>query len=1697
MIRKASRIVAWILGILVGIFLILWLLLQIPAVQNMVVNTVTQNLSKTLNTRVSIDYVTLKFFKTVALEGIYVEDQQQDTLLYAKEVRVNIGLLDLLRSEIHLNQIGLQGAKINLHRPEQDTTFNYQFLIDAFASDTPDTTTSPSAWTFGIDDIVIQQTDFRMQDVYAGTDLVVNIGDFETEIDDLQLDTLALAVSQISLTDSKVAYRIFKAPPPADTTESTAPLTFPDLGMPLTVDALQLANNTFIFHDRTAEPTPDAFDFSHMNLQNIAIGVKDFEWQNDRIAGNIQNIAFQDHSGFELTSFVAAVTFTPQQIDVQNFTIETPKSSIQNNTTLTYANFAELAEFTSDIQVQLSFENSQLAFQDLGYFAPSITETEQLNTELSRTINLTGTVNGTLANLENILLNLSVGNALRVRASGSMQNVTKPEQLRYNLSLRELSTSYDDLKRLTKNVELPGGLDSLGRFKLSGRFRGDLNTLNGQNVQLTTESYTALRGDLKLENLTQPDSLHFYLNVQELRSQAADLEGFVEGGLPPEVDSLGQIRYRGEASGTTQEFVLTGELLTDAGTAIMDVFIGFNKEFTDAEYEGEVDLRDFELDRVLADTSLGPVTLAIAGAGRGLNLDSLRANLEGVIVSAEYQNYIYKNIRLDGEFNQREFIGNASMEDPNLQFAFQGDVDLNDSIPIFQFTANIDTVNLQQLNIYPSPLSLSGKIVADLSGNTVDNLDGRANIQNFAISNQTTAYQTDTITLRAFEQDTGRTVALRSDFLNASLRGDFKSAELPNLVQNFINDYFPIDQLISPKDQPEDLALEPKPSPPVADQNFEFSIQLNNPVPLLNIFVPDLNRLDTAFLVGNLDSKNRSLKIRAGIPDLEYQSIVVENIALDAEGTPQRLRSEIRMEDLQLSDSLQFASALTTLQLGNDSLSLAFSANRKIMTTDTSEQMLAFGGTTTQEGENYRFVWDEKFVLNNNDWQIPANNEILYRSNFLDINNFALSYEEQELAINSTEETVTQDFAPLKVAFSNFELAELFQLGGFSPDTYKGKINGEVVLRQIKTNLNYLVDLQVNDILLYNEPLGDLMVEAEQPSQTSAIVIDSRLSGPNNDASVSGTYALADNSFDLTADLERLELRIADPFSQGLLEESEGIISGNFTLDGSTDTPAINGNLMLDAISTTVGLTKVRYHLPQQEEVRITSNVVEFGEIVLEDSNNNPATLSGVIRHENFANIDMDLNFNTDRFQVLNTTVEDEDLYYGTVVTSGDVDIQGSPTLPRIDVQARTLLPTQVFVQPLTVEEATTRQEDYVIFDNPATYAEDTSREQQVAYRIDRSGISLSLNLEVTSDAELQIIIDPATGDKLVARGNSELTVEMDPSGEIGIVGNYRIVDGQYTFNYQGLTKRNFEIREGSRLEFVGDPYDTRFNVTAIYTTRTPTYELIRNQVTALSDQQVRQSKNRTPVNVVLNMRGDLNAPEISFDIQLPEAEGSPVTSVVQQSLVRLRDNPTELNKQVFGLLLFNSFFSEEQSGGSLADAGSSIYLSSVSNLVSNQLNRLAEKYVQGVDINVGVESYQSDYALEDSGNTITEVQLGLSKQLFNDRLTVQVGGNVNVNSENALLVEGANFSSIAGNFVLEYRLTESGNYRLRVFRKENYDALNQSNVARTGVSFFFKKSFQNKKNRKRKEQPDKTKDAADSDAVRSGEQSQTIQREN
>jgi len=199
-------------------------------------------------------------------------------------------------------------------------------------------------------------------------------------------------------------------------------------------------------------------------------------------------------------------------------------------------------------------------------------------------------------------------------------------------------------------------------------------------------------------------------------------------------------------------------------------------------------------------------------------------------------------------------------------------------------------------------------------------------------------------------------------------------------------------------------------------------------------------------------------------------------------------------------------------------------------------------------------------------------------------------------------------------------------------------------------------------------------------------------------------------------------------------------------------------------------------------------------------------------------------------------------------------------------------------------------------------------------------------------------------------------------------------------------------------------------------------------------------------------MRGRLLKPEIGFRIDIPEAQRGALGGTIHAKLMQVNAEESELNKQVFALLMLGRFVpSDPLSMAGDGNGLTGIARSSVSSLLAAQLNRLTKKFVTAVDVNVGIESGQ-DYSTGTAENR-TQLQLALSKSLFDERVTVQVGGNVDLEGRRS---QQNSLNSFSGDIKVGYKLTEDGRWQLLVFRQQAYEGVIEGDLTETGVGVVF-----------------------------------------
>lgn len=1655
--KKTAKIAGYTLLVLVGLLAILLITLRIPAVQTYVANKATAMVAEKTGGRIRVAQVRINFLDNVLLKGLYVEEPDGDTLLYAGRLEVDISLWRLLKQQVYIDLVEITDATARITQSTETGDFNFQYIIDAFSDSTKPVDTTTSNWQISANRAYLSNVDFGLD--IDGLKLASHFGILEVTLDELDLNNQRIAGEDIDLLDSYVYLTLTGTNDTslidtvATTADSALYFPLPDIGWAFTLDEMNL-QRVHIKLDQAQQPRlAKGFDYNHLDLQDINIALSDFSWEQNYLTLNIDGISLKSAEGTVVQNLSGYIEATDKMLTVNDLKLQTAGIDVDWDAKINYNSFNDLLTLGPTVGMEVDLRKTKVKVADLEPFLPFLwTDSILAPTARQASLNIILHAEGTLGDIEVSKLRLETNSITAIELSGSAKGLPDYNNASYTLNLKEVTTNYYDVLGLIGNVGIPVGVGKFGTISLTGNITGKLADLNAQNILLTTTGTTGLKGDIKAVGLPDIDNAKFTIDLEYLRTNAREIAPLLSDTLPAELTKLGNIAYSGTFEGTIYDMALSGLLTTSLGSLQATVEAQFNQAYTHATYKARIKLDTFQLGKLLDSEDLGSVSLTATANGEGLNIDSLHTEFDVVVSSIEAMKYNYTDIIVSGKMDRKQFKGNIKIDDPNLKFDFDGLVNLNESAPSFGFNAYLDTINLQKLNLSNTPLGISLELEVGLTGLSSKDIDGKAAIRNILVSDSITVYSMDSLVVDAFDSDTGKTITIQSPILNGYIAGKYNLEALPRELQAFVESYI--------NNVSDSLN---KPYQPLVPQQFDMLLTISNPQPLLNLVVPGLI-LDTATITGRFDNQKNDLVISAVIPDVRYDSVAIERVTLRTGGRGQRFGAILIVDTLTYGDDIEIPHTRLFTFISNDSLRYGLSMYDQ----DTSFYRLRLGGYMQQNNDEYWFSFDRPMILNGDTWQNLEGNRLVVDPKGFTFDRLGFQNGQRMFQLN-TLDSMAAGKSPLELRFNNFPLAELSELISYDGIEMSGTINGTATVYDVSQGLDFVSDIKIETIQVNENEVGNLSIKASR--KADIIDVGVALTG-NNRMDLVGQINTQTQSINGGFDLKRLDLNVLDPFLKDFIKESSGYLSAEAGISGTFKEPDIKGSLTFNNIKTFVIFAGTSFQMPNNR-IDFTGKQISLNSFKIIDARNESANITGNIRHQYFSDIEFDLGFNTNNFMFMNTPPNVKELFYGKLVLGINARITGTPTLPKVDISTVTKEGTNMTVAPLNLTEGV-QDASYVIYYNPNSG--DTLAKQK-QYNVATLPIDLTVNLEVTNNARFEVMIDPATGDKLVIKGNGNMAVNVPANGNISIIGGFEIDSGSYRMT-QYFLKKTFIIAPGSRIDISGDPMDARLSIDAIYRAeRVSTYPLIGDQAT-LTPQEESDARKPQPVKVVLIMRGVLSKPELSFDIRFSEGQG--LNNLAERRLQQIRQDQNELNKQVFGLLLLNSFITDDGFGGGGGGVpGGNAALKSVSGLINQQLNRFAGK-LKGFSVNIDASTYQGYNAGGNGNNTVTEVGLNVSQVLFNDRLEIKAGGDVNVESNTGDPNQGSGFTQWAGDFVVEYKLTESGKYRVKIFNTSDYNLLYQNNVNRTGVGLTFQHSFRRRKKKDKEElaptsQPDES----------------------
>lgn len=463
----------WFFLSLLFLFLAAWIFIQTPFGQNWIVGKVTSRLSRDLNTKIVIKKVDFSLFNRMHLEGLLVEDRNQDTLLYAADATLRITDWFFFKKNIELKYIGLEDAVIRMQRT--DSVWNYQFLVDHFSS--PSSGGKKEGGTqLNIKKLDLKNVSFEKKDAWLGEDMKILLAALDMDANEISFSDKNIDLNSLTITEPLVrlySYPKLKPARASVTTEEEDPPTMPDsvlkwnaAGWILKTERLSIINGIFKTDKYSDTPALAWFDGRHIEFSGINSSFTDLSWEKDTITAHL-DLQAKERSGFEVKSMKADVKFTPQEMAFRNLAIQTNNSTIRDYFRMSYNDFADMNDFIHAVRMQANFENSEIDSDDIAFFAP-VLKTWKKN------ITIKGTVRGTVDDLVGKNLVIQAGKNSYLNGDISMTGLPDIDQTFIDFKANDFRTTYPDAAAFVpaiRNVTQPD-LRKLQYLRFNGSFTG-------------------------------------------------------------------------------------------------------------------------------------------------------------------------------------------------------------------------------------------------------------------------------------------------------------------------------------------------------------------------------------------------------------------------------------------------------------------------------------------------------------------------------------------------------------------------------------------------------------------------------------------------------------------------------------------------------------------------------------------------------------------------------------------------------------------------------------------------------------------------------------------------------------------------------------------------------------------------------------------------------------------------------------------------------------------------------------------------------------------------------------------------------------------------------------------------------------------------------------------------------------------------
>jgi len=1504
--------------------------------------------------------VRIGLLNSVFVQGVYIEDQSKDTLLYAGEIDVRITDWFIFKDKPVLHYVGLTNAFVNMNRGAGSKTWNYDFIADAFASPKKKKSSNNSNVEFDLKKVRLENVRVHMNDAWIGEDLRFDVGSLLVNSDGLDFKKKVIDISKIKVSNTIIGINEYVGGRPKhlrpkylDTFDVT-PFN-PDM-WGVNIKSISLEECGFRLKSDDEIPARGEFDESHIEIGHINIDVSAIRITGDTIRGDINSVTAQERSGIEIKKMSCKATVSPIASVCKDLYLETNHSVLKDYYAMHYRHFPDFNHYIDSVTMVAHLKESKVDKRDIAYFAPQLTDFPEMQLTVS------GNGKGTVANLSASKLTVSDGNVA----------------LKCNVTMKGLPDIYTTYITFTDGQILTTGK---GVMHYAPALKGNPNFA---------------------------------------------------------ADSITYAFFKGSYEGYIENFRVNGILKTNLGSVGTDMKMslpGFRSD--DASYSGVVTADKLLLGKIIRQPLLGTITLNEKVSGRSFTPELLQLHLDGVIKEFALNNYLYHNITTHGTLAKKQFDGMVQVDDPNLALGFDGGINYSGKQAKINATAHLLACNFKALNLVSDIITGSADFDLNCTGSSIDDFSGYAKLFNLDLKKNDHKLAIDSVFVRSSGPTTARRIDINSDAFTASVNGNYRLSDLPASVQYYLSRYIPNYIKAPAKYAP--------------DQDLTFKITTAHVDSIFALTVPMLRGFENATVSGALNTTTKKLLLNASVPYARVGTVQLHNVSVIGEGDFNVIGLNTNIEDIALGDSVLHGEMSITATLGNDSVAFSIATGSP----DKEESSITLNGRIAAYSDTLQLsVLKSQFYMRRAKWDIAGGSSVVYSKNYLSVSGVSLTSGVQRV----TAATDPAQGNRLLVQTENLDLAWLGNIAGISYLQPDGRLNGNITAENIFTNVLVKTNLHATNVKLGADTVGSINLVGSYDQAKNVVRLDPETGVYRDNASVSasGKYLLdtTKNMLAGTVVFNNARVAWAAPFLTGIFSNISGVVNGTVNVTGSQNKPIMEGQLTASDVAFRLDYMGCNYTIPTAT-IGLTNQRISLSRVQVYDVYKNTATLSGYFSHELFANMRMRLKVTTPKMELMNLGQHDNELFYGKLIAGMDsFTIRGPFNNIRLNLyNGYPAAKSTIFIPASS--GGYVGAYSYVSF---KTYGTDQEKPQ----RKSKDKITINLDANLNTLAEIHIVLDPATGDEIVATGTGNIQMDLPPNNDMSMKGMYTINQGTYTLTFQQVAiHRVFRLNQGSTISFNGPFAETNLAVDAVYPAKARLYDLLSTtDKTFVKGNELIDAQTPQVVNVSLHMRGPIYSSQLTFDIDLENKHSQSTLAYTKLMLIN-RDDRQKFD-QVASLLLVGAFIPPEGLGQSAVSGAINNVSQIISSTASTGLTQIVNHLIgdRNLNVNVKYNNYNySDQSLQGNINR-SQLKLGVTKNYLNDRLLVSVGSTSDWGKPASS--GSATTFNVAGDFRLQYQLSQFSNLRFNVFHNSDYDLTIDRNIQRSGVGISWRKSFDN-----------------------------------